>query len=66
MSFHVLHNTDYKISLYLINTFTADYSQYLINGEIDNQSYLIATFNLSDVASASARVSQPMSLTRNQ
>ena len=66
MTFHVLHNTDYKISPYLSNRFTADYNQYPINGEIYNQSCLIATFNLSYVSSVSARVLQPMSLTRNQ
>jgi len=66
MPFHVLHKTDYKISPYLSNRFTADYNPYLINGELYNQSCLIATFNLSDIFSGAARVSQPMSLTRNQ
>jgi hypothetical protein len=66
MPFHVLHNTDYKISPYLSKRFTAYYKQCLINGEIYNQSCLIATFNLSDISPVPARVSQPMSLTRNQ
>jgi len=64
--FHVLQNADYKIYPYLSNTLAADYTLYLINGEIYNQQGLIATFNLSDVPSTSARVSQPLSLTRDQ